>query len=134
MGLLVLKVRLTRAFQSKNLTLGMLQVEGVEHQPIYTLENPLRETSVDSRIPAGEYTCRQYSGTKYKDVYEVCDVPGRSAILIHPGNTEADTLGCILLGLDATSNGVRRSLMALNTLRELIGGANFTLKIFDIQT
>jgi len=30
--------------------------------------------------------------------YEVVDVPGREDIRAHPGNTEDDTLGCIILG------------------------------------
>jgi hypothetical protein len=52
----------------------------------------------ESCIPAGSYECRKYSGTKYKNVWQVYGVPKRSAILIHWGNTERNTSGCILVG------------------------------------
>lgn len=51
-----------------------------------------------SCIPEGIYKVRRYSGTKYKNVFEITNVPNRSAILIHWGNTMKDTEGCILLG------------------------------------
>jgi hypothetical protein len=37
---------------------------------------------------------------------ELVGVPERTDILIHPGNTKDDTLGCILLGLGAFAYGV----------------------------
>ncbi|AMV17423.1 DUF5675 family protein [Planctomyces sp. SH-PL14] len=51
-----------------------------------------------SCIPTGRYLCVPHSGTKYKGVWEVNGVPGRSAILIHAGYTIDDTQGCILVG------------------------------------
>jgi hypothetical protein len=35
----------------------------------------------------------------HKGAIEIADVPGRSFILIHPGNSHADTLGCVLPGV-----------------------------------
>ncbi|MBA3678393.1 MAG: hypothetical protein H0W74_13495 [Sphingosinicella sp.] len=53
-----------------------------------------------SCIPAGTYPVRRTSYFKHDfPTYEVRDVPGRGRILFHPGNTEEDTQGCILLGL-----------------------------------
>jgi hypothetical protein len=53
-----------------------------------------------SCIPAGTYPVRRTTYFKHDfPTYEVCDVPGRSRILFHPGNTEEDSQGCILLGL-----------------------------------
>lgn len=51
-----------------------------------------------SCIPAGSYLCQQITRPSGQVTYEVTNVPSRSAILIHPGNTEKDTEGCILLG------------------------------------
>jgi hypothetical protein len=53
-----------------------------------------------SCIPAGVYPLRRTIYHKHGfATFEVCNVPGRSRILIHPGNTEEDSQGCILLGL-----------------------------------
>lgn len=128
-----MKIKLTRGHSDRKVTMGMLQIQGVEHDPIYTLENPDRITLYDCVIPKGVYQCEPYSGTKYKDVYIVKNVPGREAILIHWGNTEKDTLGCILLGLETGKLGdapaVKRSKEAVNYFRSLVGKQNFTLEI-----
>src|SRR3990167_3887920 len=92
------QVVLTRGAHLTQATIGALTIGREFHPAIFTLENPKRATSKDDRIPAGTYQCVPYSGTKYKNVYHVQDVPGRSAILIHWGNTEKDTEGCILIG------------------------------------
>ena len=66
-----------------------------------TLELPWRRNQRNvSRIPSGptyrvNYLARSASG-RYKDVYHVLDVPSRSGILFHAGNTTRDTRGCIL--------------------------------------
>lgn len=54
-----------------------------------------------SCIPAGEYEVQPYSSARHPNVWEVTNVPGRTAILIHNGNTEEDSLGCILVGQSA---------------------------------
>ena len=45
------------------------------------------------------------------------DVPGFSGVLIHPGNTRADTAACILPG-DAKGNGVQNSVRAYEDLMD----------------
>ena len=51
-----------------------------------------------SCIPDGTYVCRQKKSDQFGLTYEVVDVPERSDILFHWGNTAGDTLGCIILG------------------------------------
>ena len=51
-----------------------------------------------SCIPTGSYLCQLTRTEHHGITYEVQGVQNRSAILFHPGNTEADTEGCILLG------------------------------------
>ena len=53
-----------------------------------------------SCIPAGAYLIQRSFWQKHQmEVFEVTGVPGRTRILIHPGNTEEDTEGCILVGM-----------------------------------
>lgn len=120
---------LTRAFSDPRATIGILQFADVGHDPIFTLEHPTL------KIPAGVYTCKPYSSDKFKDVFEVTNVPGRTAILFHVGNFSEDTEGCILLGLESgtaynNSNvGVFNSGKALELLRKLRPKLEFTLEI-----
>ena len=50
-----------------------------------------------SCIPVGEYVCERYSSSKYSGTFIVTNVPDRSYILFHTGNTDEDTKGCILV-------------------------------------
>lgn len=104
---------------------------GVKHQPIFTLENPQRSTTVDSRIPAGTYQCGPYSSPKFPNVWEITKVPERTAILIHAGNTEKDTTGCVLVGLSATNKQIGSSRDAMAYLEKFLGKNNFVLEIKD---
>ena len=51
-----------------------------------------------SCIPAQQYLCRSKLSSSQGMTYEILNVPHRSHILFHAGNTVADTKGCILLG------------------------------------
>ncbi len=63
-----------------------------------TLEDPWRENMTgESCIPEGCYNATPYSAPTYGKTWQI-QVPRRSAILIHAGNTEDNTRGCILLG------------------------------------
>ena len=71
-----------------------------------TLELPyLNNQHNVSSIPIGTYVCEQVldrrlsSGLLLPITFEVQDVPQRSGILFHPGNSVRDSHGCILCGL-----------------------------------
>lgn len=88
----------------------------------YTLEDEHREDKVKSetRIPEGEYeiTLRTFGGfhdryaSRFRDIHLgmlwVRDVPGFSDILIHCGNTDEDTSGCLLVGDTQENNQVKK--------------------------
>lgn len=79
-------------------TFGVL-IDG-EHPFALTLEDEWKDNRKgESSIPVGTYTCkkRKYYRRGYM-TFEVMDVPNRTNILIHVGNTEDDTKGCILVG------------------------------------
>jgi hypothetical protein len=79
-------------------TTGELLLEG-EHF-CYTLELPWLDNLPDkSCIPRGSYRVILSLSTRFKrEMPRLIGVPGRLGILIHPGNTDHDTEGCILLG------------------------------------
>lgn len=62
-------------------------------------------------IPAGLFCCRQtlFSGGGYR-THEI-QVPGHTRLLIHRGNSELDTQGCVLLGLQLGRIGDRMAVL-----------------------
>lgn len=108
-----MKLRVVRYNSDEDFTLGMLLDETDGRKFLaYTLEDEYRESKIagETRIPAGTYvvTLRKVGGfhTKYqskfgsmhKGMLWVRDVPGFEFILIHTGNTDEHTAGCLLVG------------------------------------
>lgn len=98
-------IRLDRAYlPDDSATLGKLSIDDWS---CLVLENPWRanERGV-SCIPEGVYRMRlrespvvtRTSAGEYTRGWEVCDVPSRTHIMIHPGNWPKDTDGCLLVG------------------------------------
>ena len=101
-------------------TLGILSENGPEGREFlaYTLEDEFREkkVSAETRIPEGTYevTLRTEGGfhsryaAKFGDWHKgmlwVRDVPGFEYILIHTGNTDEHTMGCLLVADSSTQN------------------------------
>lgn len=125
----------------------------------YTLEDESREKKVpgETCIPEGEYTIRFRTvggyHTKYAkrfaDIHmgmlEVCDVPNFKYILLHCGNTDEDTAGCLLLGDTQENNDVKkngfigRSTAAYTRVyppiaKALSNGEEVTIKYVDFAT
>lgn len=108
-----MKLKVIRYHSTEDYTLGMLLnvSKGIEFL-CYTLEDEHRDVKVkgETRIPSGTYsiTLRTTGGfhTKYEEKYGkmhkgmlwVRDVPGFEYILIHTGNTDEHTAGCLLVG------------------------------------
>jgi hypothetical protein len=105
-----------------------------------TLEDSWKDNRRNvSCIPEGSYLCRLTYSPKFGKTYEVLDVPNRSNIIFHWGNTEKDTEGCILLGLipstliavdDDTGKlerqpAVLNSKVAFSRFMKLMGGDDY---------
>jgi hypothetical protein len=97
-----MKLVLERFLTGEHGTFGQLSWEGLAAAPVlFTCEDEwLDNQRAVSCIPPGVYVLkpRRYHGGGY-DTYEVTGVPQRDAILIHAGNTEEDTKGCVLTGM-----------------------------------
>ena len=80
-------------------TIGRLFIDGAFE--CYTLEDGIRTNKVygETAIPAGSYPVEiSYSPRFKKQLPLLRNVPRFDGIRIHPGNTPANTLGCILVG------------------------------------
>lgn len=66
-----------------------------------------------SCIPTGCYEMERTVSRNHGTTYKVMNVPGRTDILFHRGNTAEDTAGCILLG--ETLPKFRGNRMTLNS-------------------
>ena len=89
----------------------------------YTLEDESRKEKVygETCIPEGKYSINfraeggyhaKYS-KRFADIHmgmlEVCDVPNFKYILIHCGNTDEDTAGCLLVGDTQENNNIKKN-------------------------
>jgi len=108
-----MKLEVLRFNSQEDYTLGLLfDVTDGRKFLCYTLEDEYREIKKkgETRIPAGTYpiTLRTTGGfhsrysRKFPDIHKgmlwVRDVPNFEYILIHVGNDQGDTEGCLLVG------------------------------------
>jgi hypothetical protein len=112
---------LVRWKQNDQVTLGKLMRTDTD-MLCFTLELPWRNNANNiSCIPLGSYVCKKIVSPKFGDTFEIKDVPKRDHVLIHAGNTVADTHGCILVGTGMRTDGIGiiNSRMALKRLLEI---------------
>lgn len=131
---------LTREPDDDQGTFGILRLpDGTE---FCTLELPWRGNATGaSCIPPGTYQVAMRNSPKFGQIYEVQNVPGRTAILIHSGNVAGDESkgynshveGCILLGLSKGKVGgqkaVQQSRAAVAQFNEKMAGRPFTMSV-----
>lgn len=113
-------IKIVRVLHSDNGTFGVF-LDG-DTPLCLTCEDPWKDNHpMVSCIPEGKYKFTKYSSPRFNDVWILENVPGRSMILIHSGNTIDDTHGCILVGERFGSLGtlpaVLQSKEALQMLR-----------------
>lgn len=111
-------IQIERLWQNDRATTGKCRVftdDNIKVFECYSLENPKIGSArgQDLAIPFGKYRCERYESPKFNATLEkiverkdkmIClfndelNVPKSARVLIHWGNKEEDTLGCILLG------------------------------------
>ena len=106
-----MKLDVVRTQFGKDATNGMLFVDGVFEA--FTLEDEVRDKKIkgETAIPLGEYEIKlrtvggfhskyteRYGAAFHKGMLELQNVPNFQYILIHTGNTDSHTAGCLLIG------------------------------------
>lgn len=97
-----------------------------------TLEQPWEDNKkFKSCIPSGVYVCQAYKSKDKGGTFVVNNVPGRSGILFHKGNTTDDTGGCILIGESfgyvKGKDGVLSSKEGFNEFMDILGDEKYFL-------
>lgn len=111
---------LHRQTSADETTLGQLWTDGVLQCD--TLEDQVRapgEPKVYGKtaIPAGRYRVTVTLSNRFKRMMPLlCGVPGFEGVRIHPGNTAADTDGCILVGTVSDARTIINSRAAFDAL------------------
>lgn len=118
-----MKLELTRELGTEGYTFGALSVNGTYE--CHTLEDQVRDKKIhgETAIPAGTYeVIVSFSPRFQRDLPLLVSVPNFEGVRIHPGNTAADTEGCILPGRtrDIENHTVGASRVAFNSLYEKI--------------
>ena len=99
-------------------TIGRLTIDGKAE--CWTLEDVVRsgpKVPRETAIPAGTYKVTVSMSPRFGvRLPLLLAVPGFEGIRIHPGNTAADTEGCILVGSDKGKAAILRSRAAFEKL------------------
>ncbi|ELE9064401.1 hypothetical protein RBX76_000273 [Campylobacter coli] len=140
-----MKITINRRYTGKTCVIGKFKVLDDDDKILFecfSLEEDKEglESGKDLRIPEGNYNLKRHSPSRFENtlrnitkknddtminVYND-DVPSSRAILIHWGNTDKDTQGCILLGLtkDNNNESVGQSRQACKEFYDLMHGKN----------
>jgi hypothetical protein len=116
----MMKIRILRFQLDTDATLGKLYVD--DSFRCYTCEDTVRAPDApkifgQTAIPAGVYNVEITHSPHFgRDLPLLDAVPGFSGVRIHPGNTPADTEGCILVGRGLLPKGVSESRAAFEPL------------------
>jgi hypothetical protein len=109
----MIKLLLQRKALKSTYTMGKLLVNGELFCD--TLENAKKI------IPTGAYKIALVWSNKFHRVLpELANVPNRTAIRIHRGNSVKDTQGCILVGINDKAGWLRNSAQYERKIVELI--------------
>lgn len=124
-----MEIELIRKTFTETSTIGEIRINGMFE--CYSLEDkdrglvksmPLSEIKqkkiyAKTAIPEGRYqVVITYSNRFKKYLPLLINVPGFEGIRIHPGNTAADTEGCLLCGTEKGKNVIINSRAAFNKL------------------
>ena len=117
-----------RINQDTDSTIGALFIDG--KLECWTIEDEVRTKKVYAETAIGDGTyklklrthggfhkryTRKFGEAWHKGMIEICDVPKFSDVLIHIGNDDDDTAGCLLVGLEVNINTFERGMIKRST-------------------
>ena len=138
----VMELKLIRKYKTKNYCIGHLYVNGVYE--CNTLEDKNRDVDKNgifnngekkvygkTCIPFGTYKVILSMSNKFKKILPLLlNVPQFDGIRIHSGNTDEDSSGCILVGINDTKGRISKSTITFNSLMTKLSKAdNITIEI-----
>ena len=134
-----MRLTVKRTQQFPRATIGELLIEGVFE--CFTLEDVVRPDGVKvpgaTAIPAGDYPVQITFSPRFQvRMPLLIGVPNFVGVRIHPGNTDADTEGCILVGQSTSDGSIFASRAAYNNLftkldRALLAGESIRVDVVD---
>ena len=134
-----MKLLLKRKFKGEKYTIGDLYIDGtffchiiedkVRNLPVTCSNTPKglvctckEKVYAETAIPSGTYKVTMEYSLRFKRVLPyIHNVPHFLGILIHSGNDEKDTAGCLIVGHNTVKGKVHQSKV---TLEKLIGILN----------
>ncbi|GJL76412.1 MAG TPA: DUF5675 family protein [Nitrosomonas sp.] len=126
-----MELRLERTERSGNSTIGELSVDG--QFECYTLEDLERPKKIkgETAISVGRYEVIINHSQRFGRLLPLLlNVPEFEGVRIHPGNTAADTEGCILVGVTKSEGFIGQSRVAFEQLFNKLKAASGAEKIF----
>ena len=135
-------IKLTRNDRNDHRSIGIFEVPAFT---CYSLEDTDRGLKQDmpiegikaikiaskTAIPYGRYeVILSFSNRFQKQLPLLLNVPGFEGIRIHAGNTDADTEGCILLGMNKSIDSITESRKAMMMFMGILKAELKSSKVF----
>jgi hypothetical protein len=112
-----MKIEVKRLHRTENSTIGELTIDGKFE--CYTLEDKERDVKIkrETAIPKGTYKVIINQSNRFKKLLPLLiNVPNFEGVRIHPGNSNHDTEGCILVGMNRSVDYITKSRKAFDSL------------------
>jgi hypothetical protein len=121
-----MKIEVKRHWFSTKSTIALWVMDGVTFG--FTLEDVARAQGVkipgETAIQAGEYKMIVDQSTRFNRLMpHILDVPQFDGVRVHCGNTDQDTEGCLLLGMEKHEDTVLQSQTCFDKIFPLIKAA-----------
>ena len=152
-----MKLLVDRKYKKSTYTIGNLYVDGKyfsntledrdrglkQTDPLSTIKS--KKVYGETAIPTGKYRITlDVVSPKYSAVAwyrklcggrmpRILNVPGYEGVLIHPGNSAIDTMGCILTGKNSVKGRLTASRDTFEKLYKLLDAANKRHEIIEIE-